>query len=464
MTHGKEATFMNAPHPALGRWNKEYTSVLLTVALPVMLQNLISIGLNLIDVLMVGRLGVSELAAVGAANRIYSVFGMICFGLISGFAVFIAQYWGVRDIRNIRRVYGLAMAAMLSIAIAFMLLAALAGRVILSLFLKDPAVVEIGLQYLNIALFSYPLVAYSFCTAFSSRSLRRIRVTTVINCIALSISTLLNYGLIFGNFGLPRLGVQGAAISTVIARALELTMLMIYIYGSREHPLAGKWRELFSFDGALVRKVMTTAWPVLVNEGFFTLGITSFYVAVSYLGTEAVAVMQVSMVVNDFFMATFFGLGNAVAVITGNELGRGEKELAFANGKVALKVTLALSLLIGGLLLSSRGLIVNIYALDPYTSAMLNQVLLVCAFYTAPRMLVYVLICGLLRAGGDTRFCMIVDVSSICLIGVPLAFIGVLALHWQLPAVLGLYYAYDLVNLVLCLRRFRSKVWINTLI
>ena len=455
---------MNTLLPARPRWNKEYTSVLLTVALPVMLQNMISIGLNLIDVLMVGRLGVSELAAVGAANRIYSVFGILCFGLVSGFSVFISQYWGVRDIKNIRRVYGLALTAMLSLAVFFMLLAALAGRQILGLFLKDPAVIEIGLQYLNIAIFSYPFVAYSFCTNFSSRSLRRIKVVTVINSIALSISTLLNYGLIFGNFGLPRLGVQGAAISTVIARALEMTMLMIYLYGSREHPLAGRLRELLSYNRALIRKVLGTALPVLVNEGFFTMGITAFYVAVSFLGTEAVAVMQVSMVVNDFFMAIFFGLGNAVAVITGNELGRGEKELTYANGKMALRVTVVLSALIGGLLLSARGMIVNIYDLEPYASALLNQVLLVCALFTAPRMLVYVLICGLLRAGGDTRFCMIVDASNICLIGVPLAFIGALVLHLQLPAVLGMYYSYDLVNLVLCLARFRSKVWINTLI
>ncbi|MCL1905397.1 MAG: MATE family efflux transporter, partial [Clostridiales bacterium] len=274
---------MNILSPARPRWNREYTSVMLTVALPVMLQNLISIGLNLVDVLMIGRLGVSELAAVGAANRIYSVFGMLCFGLISGFSVYIAQYWGVRDTKNIRRVYGLALTAMLSVAALFMLLAASAGRPLLSLFVKDPAVVELGRQYLNIALFSYPLVAYSFCTSFSSRAIRRLRATTIINALALGTNTVLNYGLIFGNFGMPRLGVTGAAIATVIARSLELIMLMIFLYSSREHPLAGRWRELFSFDGARTRKILATTLPVLGNEGSITLGVTFFYMAVSFL-------------------------------------------------------------------------------------------------------------------------------------------------------------------------------------
>ena len=455
---------MNTLNPARPRWNKEYTSVMLTVAVPVVLQNLISIGLNLVDVLMIGRLGVNELAAVGAANRIFSIFGMLCFGLISGFSVYIAQYWGVRDINNIRRVYGMVLSAMLGIATLFMLLAGLAGQQLLSLFLQDAAVVAVGRRYLSIVLFSYPLIAYSFCTSFSSRAIRRLRGATIINVLALATNTLLNYGLIFGNFGLPRLGVEGAAIATVIARSLEVIMLMLFVYGSREHPLAGRRRELFTFNPALTRKILSTTLPVLVNEGSITVGVTLFYVAIKYLGTEAVAIMQVSMVINDLFLAVFFGVGNAVAVITGNELGRGQKGRAYANGKMALKITLILSLLAGALLIASRGMIVRIYDFDPNTSTLLSQVLLVRALYTPSRMLVYVLIIGLLRAGGDTRFCMIVDAGSVCLIGVPLSFLGALVLQWQLPAVVALLFSCDLVSLVLCLRRFRSKVWINTLI
>jgi putative MATE family efflux protein len=455
---------MHTPALAQPRWNKEYTSVMLTVALPVMLQNLISIGLNLVDVLMIGRLGVNELAAVGAAKRIYSILGMLCFGLISGFSVYIAQYWGVRDIKNIRRVYGLALTGMIGLALLFMLLAALAGRPVLSWFIKDREVVKLGRQYLNIALFSFPLMAYSFCASFSSRALRRLQAATIINALALGINTFLNYCLIFGNFGLPRLGVQGAAIATVIARLLEVVMLLTYLYGSREHPLAASRRELFSFDRALTRKALATTLPVLANDGSITLGITVFYVAVSFLGTAAVAIMQVSMVINDFFLAIFFGLGNAVAVITGNELGRGLKERVYANGKLALKITLVLSLLIGGLLFATRGPLVRIYDFDHNTSILLSQVLVVRALFTPPRMLAYVLVCGLLRAGGDTRFCMLVDAGSVCLIGVPLAFLGALALHWQLPAVLGLLFTCDLFCLALCLWRFKSKVWINVLI
>ena len=455
---------MDTPAPAQPLLKKEYISVLLTVALPVMFHNVISLGLNLIDLLMIGRLGVNELAAVGAASRVYSIFVMMCFGLICGFSVYTSQYWGVRDIKNIRRVYGLAATSMISLALLFVLLAAFFGRPILYLFVKDPAVVELSRQYLIISVFSFPFLAYSFCTSFSSRSLRRLVAVTSINALALAIKTWLNYLFLFGNFGMPRLGLTGAAWGTVIARVLEMIMMVIYIYGSREHPLAGKLRELFSFDMTLARKIFKTVLPVLGNESAHMLGMTLFYVIISYLGTEAVAVMQVSMLVNDFFLAIFFGLGGAVAVITGNELGRGHKELAYTNGVLALKVTVFLSLLIGALLFIARGPIVQLYSLGPVASGILSQVLTVCALYIPIRMLVYVLIIGLLRAGGDTRFCMFVQACTILFVGVPLAFTGALILQLPLYAVLALLLTCDLASLMICYPRFRSKVWINKLI
>lgn len=455
---------MNSLGALRPRWDKEYGSVLLTVAVPVALQNLISIGLNLVDVLMIGRLGVPELAAVGAANRIYSVFGMMCFGMVSGFSVYVAQYWGVRDIKNIRRVFGLALLANTMVALLFMLLAGFMPRTLLHLFVKEAAVLDLGQQYLRIALFSYPLIALSFATSFTCRAIRRLRGPTLISAAALGFSTLLRYVLIFGNWGFPRLGVQGAAIATVAGRLLELALLFTLIYGGTLHPLAGKPRELFSHTRELRRKIFRTSLPVLMNEACMTLGGTAFYVAVGFLGTTAVAVMQVGSVLNDFFQAIFYGMGNAVAVITGNELGRGQRDRAYANGRSALLATALLALVMATLMISSRGFIISLYKFDTTASALLSQVLLVYSLYMMPRMLAYVLVCGLLRAGGDTRFCMFVDIGCTWLIGVPAAFFGALALHCQLPAVLALLLVADVLACLICSVRFRSKVWINTLI
>ena len=446
------------------RWDKEYTSVLLTVALPVMLQNLISVGLNLVDVLMIGRMGVPELAAVGAANRIYAVYAMLCFGLVSGFSVYVAQYWGLRDIKNIRRVYGLSLSAVGILSLLFVLMGLVFPRPLLHLFVKEAAVLDLGQQYLSIAIFSYPLISLSMTTSFICRAIRRLRGPTLISAAALGLSTLLRYGLIFGNWGFPRLGVTGAAIATVAGRLIEFIMLFILIYGTREHPLAGKFKELFSIGAEMRRKILRTAFPVMINEGFFIGGLTAFYVAVGFLGTAAVAVMQVGSVLSDFFQAIFYGVGNAVAVITGNELGRGDTQRAYGNGLAALTATAFLGLLVAALMLSTRGLIVSIYDFDAGTSALLSGVIIVYCIYMTPRMLTYVQVCGLLRAGGDTRFCMIVDAGCICFVGVPLAFCGALLLQWQLPYVLALLFCGDVLCCLICFWRFKSKVWIRTLI
>jgi len=446
------------------RWDRDYTSVLLTVALPVTLQNLISIGLNLVDVLMIGLMGVPELAAVGAANRIYAVFGMTCFGLVSGFSVYVAQYWGTRDIKNIRRVYGLALTAASALSLLFVLMCILFPRPLLYLFVKEASVLDLGQQYLNIAILSYPLIALSMTTHFICRAIRRLRGPTLISATALGFSTLLRYGLIFGNLGFPRLGVTGAAIATVSGRFLELILLFMLLYCTREHPLAGKPRELFFYSAAMRLKILRTAVPVMINEAIFIGGATAFYVAVGFLGTAAVAVMQVASVLSDFFQAIFYGVGNAVAVITGNELGRGNKERAYGNGVAALIATAFLGLIMTALMLSAGGFIVNIYNFDAATSALLSGVIIVYSIYMTPRMLAYVQVCGLLRAGGDTRFCMFVDAGCICLFGVPLAFCGALVLQWQLPYVLALLLLGDVLCCLICFLRFRSKIWIRTLI
>ncbi|MCL1816284.1 MAG: MATE family efflux transporter [Clostridiales bacterium] len=446
------------------RWDKDYTSALLTVALPVTVQNLISIGLNLVDVLMIGWVGVPELAAVGAANRIYSIFGMLCFGLVSGFSVYVAQYWGVRDIKNIRRVFGLALRATGILALLFVLMCLIFPRPLLHLFVKEAAVLYLGQKYLSIAIFSYPLIAMSMTTSFVCRAIRRLRGPTLISAIALGFSTLLRYALIFGNWGFPCLGVTGAAIATVAGRLLELTLLALLIYATRCHPLAGKPKELFSANSAMRQKILRTAFPVMINEGCFIGGITGFYIAVGFLGTAAVAVMQVASVLSDFFQAIFYGFGNAVAVITGNALGRGHTERAYQNGQTALAVTLVLGLIMGTSMIAARGFIVQLYDFNDTTSALLSSVIIVYSIYMTPRMLAYVEVCGLLRAGGDTRFCMFVDATCSCFIGVCLAFCGVFVLRWQLPYVLALQLLGETMGCLICYLRFRSKIWIKTLI
>jgi Na+-driven multidrug efflux pump len=270
--------------------------------------------------------------------------------------------------------------------------------------------------------------------------------------------------LIFGNFGLPELGIEGAGWSLLIARILELTMLIVYVNATKDHPLAGKIKEIFSFDKALAFKVLRTSAPVIATEASFGLVTFLTFIAFGLVGSSTMAVMQVASIVNEFFMAIFIGLVNAAAVITGNELGRGEIDLAYKHGKLVVGLTIVLGLIVSVLLVLLRQPIVYIYGFYYEASAMFYGVLLVYALFFTPRMLDYALVCAVLRAGGDTRFCLIVNSAALWLISVPFAFISASIWQWPLYGVLAMVLLGDAVSGCICFFRFRSKKWLRKLI
>ena len=445
-------------------FDKDYRNVLLTVGLPMTLQVLLGISLNLVDLWMIGDVGTDELAAVGASLRLFSFFAFICFGIGSGFTVYTAQYWGVRDIRNIRRVFGLTVTSIACLGLFFFSAASFFAEPLLGLFVQEAHVIALSESYLRIMRWTFFCTGFSFAINISCRAIRRLRPVMIINGLALATNTFLNYGLIFGNFGLPELGIEGAGWALLIARVFELTTLIIYVYVSKEHPLAGKLKEIFSFDKVLAGKVLRTSAPVIATEASFGLVTFLTFIAFGLVGSSTIAVMQVATIVNEFFMAIFIGLVNSAAVITGNELGRGETELAYKHGKMVIGLVIVLGLIISIMILLLRQPIVYIYGFYYEASNMFYSVLLVYAVFMIPRMVDYALVCAMLRAGGDTRFCLIVNSAALWLISVPFAFISAYFWQWPLYGVLAMVLLGDAVSGIICFFRFRSKKWLQKLI
>lgn len=437
---------------------------MLLIAFPVMLQNLISIGLNLIDTLMIGRVGVAELAAVGAANQVYFIFSMTCFGVYSGVAVYTAQFWGAQDIPSIRKVVGIDYLVGLSLALFFAVCGYFFAPDILWLFAKDPVVIEYGTQYLRIVCISYLFTSISYAMSYNSRSIQQLAGPTAINAAAMLVNTFLNYGLIYGNFGMPKLGVRGAAIATLAARVFEMLALAIFIYHDRNHPLAATLREMTSFTRAMFLKVMKTAMPVVITECTWSVATSAFFVAYGILGAGALAVAQVAAVVNEFSQSVYFGLGNASAVIIGEKLGQGKTGEVEADANRVVRIVMIMNVLVTVLLVVIRGPIAGFYHFDQQTTELLKATMLVWALFLTPKMLDYLLVCGILRAGGDTRFCMVVDLVGNWCVGLPLAFAGVLFLNLSLPAVVALVSSTEIAKVAIAWYRFRQKKWIQVLV
>lgn len=443
---------------------RKFVRLLITIALPIVFQQVISLSLNMIDTFMIGSVGVKELAAVGAANKVYFVFSIICFGIYSGASIYVSQYWGIHDVKNIRKVIAIEMRIGVLLALGTMVLALLFAPQILSLFIHEEAAIAIGSTYLRITCFTYVMTAFSFLMSFNSRAIHNLKIPTLASVLAITINTFFNYCLIFGKFGFPQLGVTGAAIATTLARFVEMLLIMGYVYFSKDHPLAAKLDNILHLDHGLLRRVVKTALPVVASESAWSIGTTTCFIAYGLLGTSAVAVVQVAGVINDLFQCVFFGLGNACAVMIGNELGRKNTDLAYRYGKVFIVMNMFFCVLMTLLLIVCTPAIVDIYQYDAVTSELLRSTLIAYALYNTPKMMTYVHICGILRSGGDTKFCMLCDMIGIWCIAVPLAFLAAAVWKLPLPMVVALSFSDEIVKCFVTLWRFVSKKWIHVLI
>lgn len=441
--------------------DKVFFKKMLLIGIPVVFQNLISIGINLIDTLMIGKLGEQQLAAVGAANQVYFIYMVSLFGLYSGVAVHTAQYFGAGDIKGIRRVLGIDFVVGIGISMFVSIIAFSFAPYIIGIFSRDPQVVSYGVDYIRIAAISYIFSGISSAISYNSRAIQQLAVPTTMNFLALCINGFLNYVLIFGKMGFEQYGVKGAAIATLTARILELVALSSYIYFSKNHIFHAKISELFGFSKNMFKAVMKTAVPVVFTESCWSSCTTLIFAAFGILGTTALAVVQVATVFNEFLQSVFFGVGNATAMIIGENLGKNDKEEAYRCANRSIGIVVALNVIMTIVLWQSKNLIAGFYDFEPDTNLLLIKTITMMALLITPKMLAYILIVGIFRAGGDTMFSMKVDMACNIGIAVPLAFLSVTVFGLTLPYAMAMVVSAEVIKIIIFIPRYFSKKWIN---
>ena len=285
--------------------DRGFLKKMLLIAVPIMLQNLVSSSLNMVDTIMIGKLGEVEIAAVGIANQYFFLFHMIILGLSAGCSVFISQYWGMKDFKNIKRIIGLGLLSAIVASIVFMISGFINPERIILIFNKDSQVMEIGGRYLSIVLFSYIFTAISLIYSFSLRSIGNTITPLIVNVIALLTNVFLNYVLIFGKFGVPALGVEGAALATLIARVIEALVIIIFVYKGKG-VLAAKFSELKDLSMAFVKRSYKIIIPVLLNDLLWASASLIYSVVYGRMGIEATASVQICNTVNNMFMVVTF--------------------------------------------------------------------------------------------------------------------------------------------------------------
>lgn len=434
---------------------------LTVIGIPMIIQQVIAVTLNLADTIMVGKVSENALAAVGAANQVYFIFSVVLFGIFSGAAVHAVQYWGIRDLASLRKIVGIDYTMCLVLSVPTVAMVFAGAPFFIRLFSDEPEVIELGTQYMKIACFSYIFAALSFVISYNSRSIQDLKYPTIINACAILMNIFLNYVFIFGNFGVPALGVRGAAIATTVSRILECVAMMLSVYLRKEHLLKAYPSQLFCYSRELLVNVMKTAVPVIITEGMWAFSVSAIFAAYGKISASALAISQIAVTVTDFFQTIYFGLGNASSVIIGEVLGQGRRSTAFEYSRKVLKVTWILNIIMTVVIILARTPIAAIYDFSPETTEMLMKALLVYAVALTPKMLAYMTICAILRAGGDTVFCMYMDVAFNVGLQIPLAYIGVLVLKWPLHWVMAFVAIADFIKVFFCYYRYYSKKWMN---
>jgi len=436
----------------------------LRLAIPVALQNLLTCSFSLVDTIMLGQLGDVAVASVGMAGQWTWLINVLFFGLTSGSSVFLAQYWGAKDMAGVRRTYGLLLTSASCVGFLASLLAILFPSQVISCFTSDAAVIASGVSYLRIAGFSYLATAFTqiFCTVL--RSTEEVRLPLVVTFISVILNAFLNYGLIFGRFGLPEMGVRGAALATAISAWVSPGVLFI-ISAVRKNVLICPRRQLFAFDGAFVKKFLRISIPVLLNEGLWSLGMIFQNMVYGHMGTSGYAALTISKVLQDLFFVFFAGMGHASAVLVGKEIGAGYMDAAvrFAKRFVFLVPTLAIP--INFILILARSFFLGFYSISDEVYHLANLILLLGAIESPLRYIPYVTIIGVFRPGGDTRTGLYYDLIMVYGCSLPLSILLGLVFHLPFPLVYAAaLFAEDGIKVFLCLRRTWSLKWIQPVV
>lgn len=452
--------------------DKNFYKMVIMIALPIMIQNAITNFVNLLDNVMVGKLGTEQMSGVSIVNQIGTIANLCVFGAVSGAGIFTAQFFGKGDVEGQRQTFRFKIIISVIIAILFIIVAITFNEKLISFFLYDGSVegdLQATLKYASKyhKIIAYNMVAFAVTQAYSSnlRESGETIVPMLFGFIAITVNLIGNYLLIFGNLGCPKLGVEGAAIASIISRVVECAFLVVYTYVKRDKFkfIQGAYRRFFTIDKQLLKGLITKSLPLIFNEALWSLGMTFIAHCYSMRGLDVVAGYSISNTVINVFNIAYMALGNAVGIIVGNYLGAGEIEKAVETDKRLIAFSVTVGAVVGVVMLALSGIIPKIYN----TSAKSKEIASTFIFISGLAMPLQAYLHSTyftMRSGGKIFITFLFDCGCVWGINVPTA--------WLLVKLttLSVYWIYfictfiEVVKAIIGTILLRKKIWINKIV
>ena len=444
--------------------NKIFYKTLITLCIPIIIQNLLSSLINMVDTIMVGGLGEISVAAIGIGNQYFFLYNMALSGIIGGAGLFIAQFFGKNDKENIRKITALSAISALILGIIFSIIAIFNPKFIIHFFSFDESVVKVAVKYFSIVGFCYPIIAISNVFSMGSRSIRNPNLGMVCSSISLGLNIILNYIFIFGKLGMPALGASGAALATVISRIVELILLISYVYFIKnDYELRFTFKDIRLINTDLVKIYASKTLPTFLNDTLWAFGTVLYAVAYSKAGTSAIAASQIASSTGNFFIMTAVCVAIGSSIMIGNELGANNIKKAIEHSKKFSILVTVVGAIFGALLIVSIPLLLKVFSVTAGLAPDIKKIFWIMGILMALKTFNTFIIIGVLRSGGDTKYALFLEMGCMWFVSIPLTF---LAAYKGVPIyiLVALTYSEEVVKFIFGVPRALSKKWANNIV
>ena len=438
-----------------------YTIPLLTLAMPIIIQNLLSSAVSSMDVIMLNFVGQDAISAVSLASQISTILFMFYYGLGTGATMLCAQYHGKGDLKAIKTVQGIAMRVSIGISILFFIAVEFCPSLLMTIFTNDSVLIELGSQYLRYV--GVAFLCWGIIEVYLSvlRSIGRVTIAMVLNILAFSLNIVFNAIFIFGLFNAPKLGAAGVALGTTLSRLVELIGCIFVSFQSKDIKLEVKY--LFVSNKALFSDFTSMALPALANDIIWGLAFSVYSVILGHLGSDAVAANSLVTVVRNFGTVACFGMANAGGILLGRILGENKNEEAKVAAKELIRLTLIMAILGSLLIMIVRPFVVKYSSLSEISTSYLNKMLWINVYYIFGPAINTTLICGVFRSGGDSKYGFIVDCIDMWVYAVPLGLLNAFVLKLPVMWVYFFMCTDEFVKWPWVISHYRSGKWLKNI-
>ncbi|NTV78826.1 MAG: MATE family efflux transporter [Clostridiales bacterium] len=432
------------------------------LAVPIMLQNMITIGVNMADTIMVGSLGESALSAVALANQFVSIYQCSCMGIGQGASIMTSRFWGMKNNKAIKQTITITTRICLVLGILFTILTYCFPEFIMKIYISDADVVAKGIRYLRMLSVSCLLMGLSLTYSNIYRSIGNAKWPLISSTFAFVLNIGCNYVFIFGKFGAPAMGVEGAALGTLIARIFEFFFICGYLVFF-DKKINYRIKDMLLNCSNLTKEFTKISLPVIISDTLYGFGNSAVSMVMGRIGSQFVSANSITLVTQQLSTVFIQGAAQSSSVIVGHTLGEGNIDRAKHEANLFLKMGLWMGVLSGIIIILISGPIISLYNITPNTTMIAKQLMYSIGIIMLFRGMNSIMTKGVLRGGGDTKFLMVADILFLWVASIPLGYLAGVIFH--LPAFWIYFFLKidEVLKCVWCIWRLRSGKWIKSI-